>query len=1066
MDSIGQSVFSRKLPHHLKTHARLRASALMLLAVFFLSSTFSLAQATAPAPSTTPEHNRIILKLRTPLAQAAEAEFTSTTPVQQMQIAPGHAKAAQVQAFMRQYSAQQFSPMYPGIIHIKKQHNWSDAQFADHIRQRFAARARCHSNSAALPELSRTYVLDLGSVSDAQKNRILKRLKADVNIQFAEPVHTFSTKQVTNDPFLSSSGTWGQPYADLWGLLSIGAPAAWDTSTGTGVVVAVVDTGLDINHPDIAANVWTNPGEVDSNFFDDDNNGFTDDVHGWNFVFGNNDVTDFSGHGTHVAGTIAATGNNGIGIVGVAWGAQVMPVKALDNSGTGFDFELAPAIMYAAENGADVINASWEGLEPSQSIEEAIQFATGMGVVFVAAVGNSSQDAMNSFPASSPEAITVAASDPFGNFAFFSNFGSKIDVTAPGVDILSLQASGTFLGLQVADGYIRMDGTSMAAPHVSGVAALALSENPAYSTEQIRQIIRSSNTSVPFDSRFGYGKLNAAAAVAVVNPLEAKITGLQVGASPIDPITISGVAQGAGFSSYVLEYGFGTQPSFFTPFFNSAVPASGTLGQLDPSTLFDGTYTIRLTAFNSNGNAFQDSTQFTLVLVSITSPVPGSPARSATAYKPGLVLPIIGTAAIGGFQNFVVEWSPNGANNWQTTGITLTGNGTAPVGNGQIATWDTSAAAQAGFTNPAFYQIRLTVNGIISEQAFTSIYLEPDLISNAWPVFVDLSPYFSNSGVVPALNPDGTMRLAMESPNQGADLAASFVFNLDGSFQKTTLNSFGSFHQPSAGNVDGLPGDEIVMPDFNVIRVIHPDNSFDLFTPDVDVDLTRAPLLLEDLNNNFQLESITAGSDFNNQKAYVFAWKPDGTQAAGFPIQVQDNNSLNGWFNHTRVVVGDFDGDGLKDVLVQEGLTSTTYALRLFNHDGTPKVSMLRFLPAFPLPWLLQTWTTMESLKPFWPTTTDLRRRCTFSSPMAQSDRAGPWTSPLQTATFQPLHPSRLAILTATATKRSYSPANPAFTSSTAMAPCSQAHGRFRPSSSDMAPLLWVMWMATASLKS
>src|SRR6185437_7191594 len=195
----------------------------------------------------------------------------------------------------------------------------------------------------------------------------------------------------------------------------------------------------------------------------------------------------------------------------------------------------------------------------------------------------------------------------------------KIDTTAPGVDILSLQASGTFLAFPVSDGYIRLSGTSMAAPHVSGVAALALSQNPAYSTEQVRQIIRSSNTSVPFDSRFGYGTLNAAAAVAVVNPLEAKINGLQFGASPIDPITISGVAQGVGFSSYVLEYGFGTQPSFFTPFFSSSTPASGTLGQLDPGTLFSGTFTIRLTAFNSSGNAFQDSTQFTLVLVNITS---------------------------------------------------------------------------------------------------------------------------------------------------------------------------------------------------------------------------------------------------------------------------------------------------------------------------------------------------------------------------------------------------------------------------------------------------------------
>ena len=314
----------------------------------------------------------------------------------------------------------------------------------------------------------------------------MQGLKSDPEVEFAELEHTYSTKQIPNDPFLATSGAWGQPYADLWGLFAIGAPAAWDTAQGDGVVVAVVDTGVDYNHPDLAANIWTNVNEVDGNFFDDDGNGFVDDVRGWNFMFGNNDPIDHNGHGTHVAGTIAALGDNGIGVIGVAWHSHIMAVKGLDDNGFGFDFTLAPAIMYAASNGADVINASWGGEGSSQAIEEAIQFATGLGTVFVAAAGNSSEDATNFFPANSPEAITVASAGPFGNFSFFSNFGPKIDVTAPGEDILSLQAAGTFLGPQVIDGYIRLNGTSMATPHVSGVAALALSQDPAYSTEQVR----------------------------------------------------------------------------------------------------------------------------------------------------------------------------------------------------------------------------------------------------------------------------------------------------------------------------------------------------------------------------------------------------------------------------------------------------------------------------------------------------------------------------------------------------------------------------------------------------
>ena len=927
----------------------LRLRSRIAIQIAFLLVAVSCAFAQAQTVPVKPQPSRIIVKLKSGLAQQAESQLTTQAgPRQPMDLRPGQAGNPGIEGFLRQYSAHRLVPMYPGLIRVKKEHGWSDAQVADHIRQRFAVRARRVAHPKPTPEISRTYILEFGNLSQQEQSSILQRLKADPEVEFAEPEHTFTTRQIPNDPFLSSSGTWGQPYQDLWGLFAINAPAAWDTAQGDGVVVAVVDTGVDYNHPDLTDNIWTNPNEIAGNFVDDDGNGLVDDFHGWNFFNNTNDPLDDNGHGTHVAGIIAAEGNNGIGVIGMAWHAKIMSLKGFDASGLGFDFTLAPAIMYAANNGADVINASWDSFNSnilvfgdSQTIEEAIQYAASLGVVFVASAGNSSQDANNFFPANSPEAITVASSDPFGNFSFFSNFGPKIDVTAPGEDILSTQAANTFLGAMVTDGYARMTGTSMAAAHVSGVAALALSENPAYSAEQVRQIIRSSASQpVPPDSRFGSGLLNASAAVAVTNPLEAHITGIQPGASPADPITVSGVAQGPGFSSYLLEYGFGTQPFNFTPFFSSVTPASGALGILDPIALglSDGTYTIRLTAFNTNGNGFVDSTQFTLVLVTITNPPAGTPPASANEYKPGIQLPITGTAIIGGFQNFVVEWAPNLTDAWQTTGMTLTNNGTSPVVNGLIATWDTSAVAQTGFTLPGFYRIRLTVNGVVSDQTSTAIYLEPDLISTAWPVFIDLGPFFLNAGVVPARNPDGTLRLVMESPNQGAGTGASWVFNLDGSFQKTNLDQFGSNHQPAAGNVDGLPGDEAVMPDFSVIRVFHPDDSFDLFTPGLDVDLTRNVLLLEDLNNDFQLESITVGSDLSTHTAYVFAWKPDGQQASGFPLQVQDNNGLlSGNLNHVRVLVGDFAGDGAKEILVQEGLTSTDYTLRLFGHDGTPK---------------------------------------------------------------------------------------------------------------------------------
>lgn len=914
-------------------------------ATLLLSLIFSLAGvAQTPKPAPTSQSNQIIVKLKPTFAQTVETEFSTATPVQQMHIGEGQAKNPHVQAFMQRHSVRRLSPLYPQIIRKRQEHGWSDSQFAEHIRQHFAKRAERHRQSSTVPEISRSYAVDLGSLSAEQNAQALQLLKSDPDVEFAEPEHAFSKVDLPNDPFLSSTGSWGQPYQDLWGLYAIGAPTAWNTAQGNGVVVAVIDTGLDYNNPDLAANVWTNVNEVPGNFVDDDGNGFIDDVLGWNFAYNNNNPIDDNGHGTHVAGTIAAVGNNGIGVIGVAWQAHVMAVKALDFNGNGFDSSLAPAIMYAASNGADIINASW-GLEGTdQTIEEAIQFADALGVVFVAAAGNSSEDAMNFFPANSPEAITVAASDPFGNLAFFSNFGPKIDATAPGVDILSLQAANTFLpGIFVPPGYLVLSGTSMAAPHVSGVAALALSQNSSYSTDQVRQIIRASDTSNPNDTRFGYGSLNAAAAVAIVNPLQAKITGVQFGTLPADPITITGFAQGTGFSNYRLEYGQGTQPFFWTQFFNSATPASGTLGQLDPSNLFSsGVYSIRLTAFNTNGNAFVDRTQFTLTFAQITSPPAGV---GSFTYKPSFLLPIVGTASMPFFQGFTVQWSSqDGSTGFQTTGITLTGDGQSPLANTQLATWDTS-----GITTAGYYNILLTVFGAQIQQASTTIYLEPDLLSSAFPVFLDLGPCLE-CPVVPALNPDGTNRMLVGTTSAGSGLpnAALWTIHPDGSLEKTMLNSTGSQHQPSAGSIDNLPGDEAVAVDFNMVDVFHPDGTLDVFSPNAPVFLTNSALVLADLNNDFQLESVAVGTNLAGNAAYLFAWQPNGQQVNGFPIPLQEQNNLYGIFNLTRVIAGDFVGDGSKEILVIEGLSSTTYGLSLFNHDGTRKTFNAPILTGVP----------------------------------------------------------------------------------------------------------------------
>ncbi len=279
---------------------------------------------------------------------------------------------------------------------------------------------------------------------------------------------------------------WSTPFPDVpnrndanWGVDAVNAPDAWAQGfTGQGVTVAVIDSGVDYTHPDLAANIWQNPGEIAANGIDDDGNGFIDDVRGWDFVSSDADPMDVDGHGTHVAGTIAAP-NNGVGVTGIAPNATIMPVRAIgsDNSSSGSlpsgsAFDLASSVRYATDNGADVINLSLGGEMPSDVLFDAVRYASDRGTTVVMASGNSGSATPN-FPANyaSQTGIAVGAVDRNNAIAPFSNrAGGWLDyVVAPGVDITSTTPNNTYQTFQ---------GTSMAAPHVTGTAALVRSANP------------------------------------------------------------------------------------------------------------------------------------------------------------------------------------------------------------------------------------------------------------------------------------------------------------------------------------------------------------------------------------------------------------------------------------------------------------------------------------------------------------------------------------------------------------------------------------------------------------
>jgi subtilisin family serine protease len=272
--------------------------------------------------------------------------------------------------------------------------------------------------------------------------------------------------------------------SESWNLVSVKAPTAWANGfTGQGIVVAVVDSGVAYTHPDLDRNIWVNRDEIANNGIDDDRNGYIDDIRGWDFASNDNDPMDANGHGTHVAGIIAAE-NNGTGVTGVAYNAQIMPVRVLNASGQGSSTAVAAGIRYAADNGADVINLSLGGGSFSRPIQTAIEYATQLGALVVMAAGNEDQN-QPTFPANLADrwGITVGAIDRTDRIASFSNLAGATPlnyVVAPGVSVNS-----TYLNNR----YRSLSGTSMAAPHVAGVAALALSANPNLAPRDLANIL-------------------------------------------------------------------------------------------------------------------------------------------------------------------------------------------------------------------------------------------------------------------------------------------------------------------------------------------------------------------------------------------------------------------------------------------------------------------------------------------------------------------------------------------------------------------------------------------------
>ncbi len=402
-----------------------------------------------------------------------------------------------------------------GVTAINKVHSPFPDPAVDGVRSASEA-----SEVADTSDMDTTYRVRFES-QEADVEEAVKQLAALEEVEEVSPNYLRFAQVVPNDPM----------YATQWGLAKINCPAAWDRTTGsTTVVVAVVDTGIDLNHPDLAANLLPGRDLVDWIGTTPTTN-IRINGQDWraegDFLTADNSPDDEVGHGTHVAGTISAVSNNTRGVAGVTWNCRLLPVRVLGRirrvsdgrvTGVGTDADIAAGIRWATDNGARIINLSLGGPGSSFVQRDAVAYALSRGCLVVAAMGNDNSDTP-SFPAAYPNVLAVGAVDSADLRAGFSNRGPHIDVVAPGVGIRSTDWDNI---------YSYKDGTSMAAPHVAGLAALLLSRRPSLTAAEVADIIRQTarnlrvnpGDAVP-NNQYGFGLIDASAAMASLKrPIE------------------------------------------------------------------------------------------------------------------------------------------------------------------------------------------------------------------------------------------------------------------------------------------------------------------------------------------------------------------------------------------------------------------------------------------------------------------------------------------------------------------------------------------------------------------
>ncbi|MCU7906825.1 MAG: S8 family serine peptidase, partial [Candidatus Thiodiazotropha sp. (ex Epidulcina cf. delphinae)] len=508
-------------------------------------------------------------------------------------------------------------------------------------------------------KLDRWWHVKLAEGEDLE--RAMAEIAADPSVDLVELNYEVHVQLTPNDPRFNE--LWGMHNIQQNGGLydaDIDAPEAWDLHTGDqSIVVAVIDTGVDYGHEDLADNMWINPGEIPGNGIDDDGNGYVDDIHGYDFINNDADPFDDFGHGTHCAGTIAGVGNNGIGVAGVNWNAGIMAVKFIGSGGSGPISGAIDAITYAINNGAKIMSNSWGGRGFSQAMLDAVNAANDAGILFVAAAGNSrgDNDINPIYPASynAPNIVTVAATDYNDNKATFSCYGAQsVHLGAPGVNILSTVPTGACTMCSLS-GYTRANGTSMATPHVAGAAALILARNPAQSVADLKTTLLSGVDPIPSMEGITItgGRLNIGTALAfnlefevAVSPASQSV--LPGGAATYD-VTVnsnSDLEQQVTLTPGALDPGISATLADGVLTLSAGGTATTTLTVTADSSVPRGNYAVIIDAIDGNGETISSAATSLRVLYPTYS-VGVTPSLNVVAGGDGATYDIVLTAIDG-----------------------------------------------------------------------------------------------------------------------------------------------------------------------------------------------------------------------------------------------------------------------------------------------------------------------------------------------------------------------------------------------------------------------------------